>query len=138
MSVLASYSYSYGVRSEHNRSIEFVREGEDPQSLCARVKVLGEHSRIISSVPAYRISVEMESTSEKTKSLSDAYLGRTPHTLKVNTMDDMGITAQSEICKRIRPSFHEGTGYRVEITNDVGGPPYFDEKVVQLNLFDPS
>ncbi len=138
MSILATYSYSYGVGSEPNRRIEFVREGEDPCSLYARVSVLGADSRIISSVKAYRISVEMESTSAKTKSLHVAYSGGTSHTLKVNTMDDMEITAQNEICKRIRPSFHEGEGYRIEITNDVGDPRYGYEKVVQLNLFDPS
>ncbi|NGX48481.1 MAG: hypothetical protein K940chlam5_00066 [Candidatus Anoxychlamydiales bacterium] len=136
MTTLRSYQYTYSSGSEPNRTIDFVREDNNTYSLCAQVRTLGEHPREISSVPAYRISVEMETTSEKTASLHRAYSTGESHPLRVNTMDDMSITEQNAVCQRIRPNFQDGPGYRIEITNDVGGGGY--EKVVQLNLFDPS
>ncbi|NGX42202.1 MAG: hypothetical protein K940chlam7_00479 [Chlamydiae bacterium] len=138
MTVLAKYEYPYGVRSDFNRIIEFMRkDNTNPNSLYARVSTLGEDSpRVISSVKAYRISVELETTSEKTDSLRRAFLGVKPNSLKVKTMNKMSVTEQDGICHKIRPNFHSGGGYRIEITNDIGGSGY--EKVVQLNLFDPS
>ncbi|NGX32085.1 MAG: hypothetical protein K1060chlam4_00123 [Candidatus Anoxychlamydiales bacterium] len=135
MTILKSYQYTYPSGSEPNRTIDFVRE--DDNSLHVRVRTLSEPPRELSSVPVYRISVEMETTSEKTASLHRAYSLREPPLLRVTTMDDMSITEQNAVCQRIRPNFQDGPGYRIEITNDYGGAGGY-EKIVQLNLFDPS
>jgi len=137
--VLASYSYSYGgSESDFNRIINFKNKDGSPASLKAKVMTLSAQPVKIASVPAHKISVELQSTTEKAQALMLAYsqVG-VAHVLQVKTMDCMEIHEQNSILSKVRPSFHKGSGYRIEITNDVGGPNGL-ETVVKLNLFDPS
>ena len=120
----ATYSYTYGSESQHNRQIRFFRFGA-PGTIQAQVHVLDGTipGNIISTIPSDKISVEMMSTSQK----AAAYVSQSSRKL----LSEFTISQQDAILYSLKPD-----GRRKIHTVQNPGMTY--EQVISMNIYDVS
>ncbi len=135
--VLGTCNYTYGSGSVPNREIRFSRTvAHDPKTIHAKVYAHSnskEKPVKISELAGHLINVQMANTSEKAKAFQARRIGH-PYSLhsdrKLSEMED---DVQKAILKFLEPDGN----WRIEITNDIGRDPRF-EQIVDLNIFNPS
>ena len=139
MIVIGQYRYFYGAGgSLPNRSITFLRDGENPETIRGEVTAYSKNTKDytdrISTVDGKNISVEMKSTSQKMEELIKS---RSDTKFKLEypekNLSDLSGKEQNNLIE----SFEPNGNWRVEITNDIDRNSRY-EKVVHLCLFNPS
>lgn len=132
---IATYKYFYGSGTEPNREILFLRKNDsESESIYALVRAYssGEWKKI-SEVAGGQINVDMMTTSEKVNALLAERQGASPQRNPAQKLSDLSFDIQKEILGNLEPK----GAWRIEVTNHFGEDPRF-EKVVQLNLFNPT